>query len=235
MPSVDRKWLPMLLIGLAIVASLLAYARLPEMVDLRLERLLPFDTAEPASLVPRWLALSGVPLLALLLWAAFRAAPTAAGQRVGRRLLGGAPEAVTSPEQFARFRKSYDVIVLAVVVLLVGLHAAILAGALGYPGIAVRTIPAVLGACLVMMGNVMPRLRPNWVAGVRTRRTFEDPQLWRATHRAFGTAFVVSGFVTIVVALAAPRYGLLVGIASLIVSLLVGLVASTRSRETVRS
>jgi hypothetical protein len=235
MPSVDRKWLPMMLIGLAIVASLLAYARLPEMVDLRLEGLLPFDTAEPASLVPRWIALSGVPLLALLLWAAFRAAPTAAGQRVGRRLLGSAPEAVTSPEQFARFRKSYDVIVLAVVMLLLGVHAAILAGALGYPGIAVRTIPAVLGACLVIMGNVMPRLRPNWVAGVRTQRTFEDPQLWRATHRAFGTAFVVSGFVTIVVALAAPRYGLLVGIASLIVSLLVGLVAATRPRETVRS
>jgi hypothetical protein len=235
MPGVDRKWLPMMLIGLAIVASLLAYGRLPEMVDLRLEGLLPFDTAESASLVPRGLALSGVPLLALVLWAAFRAAPTAAGQRVGRRLLGSAPEAVTSPEQFARFRKSYDVIVLAVVVLLVGIHAAILAGALGYPGIAVRTIPAVLGACLIMMGNVMPRLRPNWVAGVRTQRTFEDPQLWRATHRAFGTAFVVSGFVTIVVALAAPRYGLLVGIASLIVSLLVGLVASTRPRETVRS
>jgi hypothetical protein len=235
MPGVDRKWVPMMLIGLAIVASLLAYGRLPEMVDLRLEGLLPFDTAESASLVPRGLALSGVPLLALVLWAAFRAAPTAAGQRVGRRLLGSAPEAVTSPEQFARFRKSYDVIVLAVVVLLVGIHAAILAGALGYPGIAVRTIPAVLGACLIMMGNVMPRLRPNWVAGVRTQRTFEDPQLWRATHRAFGTAFVVSGFVTIVVALAAPRYGLLVGIASLIVSLLVGLVASTRPRETVRS
>jgi SdpI/YfhL protein family len=235
MPSVDRKWLPLVLIGLAVVASLFAYGRLPEMVDLRLEGLLPFDTAEPASPVPRAVALSGIPVLALILWAAFRAAPTAAGQRVGRRFLRRAPEAVTSPEQFARFRKSYDAIVLAVVVLLLGIHAAILAGALGYPGIAVRTIPAVLGACLVMMGNVMPRLRPNWVAGVRTQRTFEDPQLWRATHRTFGTAFVVSGFVTIIVALAAPRYGLLVGIASLIVSLLVGLVASTRPREPVRS
>lgn len=232
MPSVDRKWLPVVLIGLAAVASLLAYGRLPAMVELRLEGLLPIETTEAASPVPRGLALSAMPALALFLWAAFRAAPTAAGQRVGRRLFRRAPDAVTSPEQFERFGKSYDTIVLAVVMLLLGMHAAILAGALGYPGVAARTVPAVFGACLVLMGNVMPRLRPNWVAGVRTQRTLEDPQLWRTTHRAFGTAFVVSGLVTIVTAFAAPRYGLLVGIASLVVSCVVGLVASTWPSQT---
>jgi uncharacterized membrane protein len=79
------------------------------------------------------------------------------------------------------------------------------------------------------MGNVMPRLRPNWVAGVRTKRTLEDPQLWRTTHRAFGTAFVVAGFLTMVVALAAPRYGLVTGLASLMLACIVGAVASTRA------
>jgi hypothetical protein len=78
MPSVDRKWLPALLIGLAAVASLVAYAQLPAMIDLRLEGMLPFDVSGRASPVPRWLALSGIPALALVLWAAFRAAPTAA-------------------------------------------------------------------------------------------------------------------------------------------------------------
>jgi len=228
MPSVDRKWAPVVLIGLAVVASLLAYGRLPAMVDLGLEGALPIDSSEAAEPVPRWLALSSMPALALLLWAAFRAAPTAAGQRVARRFFRRAPEAVTSPAQFERFGKSYDTIVLAVVMLLLGVHVAILAGALGYREIAVRTIPAVLGASLVLMGNVMPRLRPNWVAGVRTKRTLEDPQLWRATHRAFGTAFVVSGVLTIVVALVAPRYGLLTGLAALLLSCVVGLIASTR-------
>jgi hypothetical protein len=228
MPSVDRKWLPLVLIALAAVASLVTYGRLPAMMDLRLDGMLPVDVSETADPVPRWLALSLMPALALILWAAFRAAPTAAGQRVGRRLFRRAPDAVTSPEQFERFGKAYDAIVLGVVLLLLGVHAAILAAALGQPGLASRIVPAVLGACLILMGNVMPRLRPNWVAGVRTTRTLEDPQLWRTTHRAFGTAFVVSGFLTMIVALAAPRYGLLTGIASLVVSCVVGLVASTR-------
>jgi uncharacterized membrane protein len=110
------------------------------------------------------------------------------------------------------------------------LIAVIVAAALGYPWIATRIVPAVLGGSLILMGNVMPRLRPNWVAGVRTKRTLEDPQLWRATHRAFGTAFVVSGFLTMIVAVGAPRYGLVTGIASLLVSCVVGLIASTRPR-----
>lgn len=228
MPSVDRKWLPLVLIGLAAVASLLTYRWLPAMLDLRLEGMLPFETSETASPVPRWLALSLMPALALLLWAAFRAAPTAAGQRVARRLFRRAPAAVTSPEQFERFGKTYDAIVLGVVMLILGVHAAIITAALGHPGIAVRIAPAVLGATLILMGNVMPRLRPNWVAGVRTQRTFENPQLWRTTHRAFGAAFVVSGFLTIIVGAFAPRYGLLTAIASLLMSLVVGFVASMR-------
>lgn len=230
MPSVDRKWMPLALIAAAALASVVTYGKLPAMVDLRLEGVLPFELSEPSDLVPRWLALSGIPLLALALWAAFRAAPTAMGQRVGRLLLRGAPDAVTSPEQFARFEKTYDAIVLGVVVLVLGVHAAIIAGALGYAGVAARIIPAVLGGSLILMGNVMPRLRPNWVAGVRTKRTLEDPQLWRSTHRMFGAAFVVSGVVTMVVGLVAPRYGLVTGIASLMLSLIVGAVASSRAR-----
>jgi SdpI/YhfL family protein len=232
MPSVDRKWLPPVLIAMAAVASLLTYGRLPAMVELRLEGMLPFDVSETADLVPRWLALSLIPALALVLWAAFRAAPTAAGQRVARLLFRGAPDAVTSPEQFERFRPTYDAIVLGVVILVLGVHAAIIAAALEYSAAASRIIPGVLGACLILMGNVMPRLRPNWVAGVRTKRALEDPQLWRTTHRAFGTAFVVSGFLTILVAVGAPRYGLLTGIAGILASCVVGLVASTRPRPT---
>lgn len=230
MPNVDRRWVPLVLIAVAAVASLLVYGKLPAMVDLRFEGMLPVDTTETADLVPRWLALSFIPALALVLWAAFRAATTAAGARVGRFLLRRAPAEVTSPEQFERFRKSYDTIVLSVVTLILGVHGAIIAGALGHAAVATRIIPVVLGVCLIVMGNVMPRLRPNWVAGVRTTRTLEDPQLWRTTHRAFGTAFVVSGFLTILVALVAPRYGLVTGIAALMLSCVVGAVASTRPR-----
>lgn len=232
MPSVDRKWLPPALIAAACVASVATYGWLPEMIELRFEGLLPFEVRPVPGAAPRWLVLCLMPALALLMWVAFRWARTDAGQQVARRMFRHAPAEVTSPGQFERFGKTYETIVLGVVLLLLGLHAAVLAAALQAPALASRIVPAVLGGCLVLMGNVMPRLRPNWVAGIRTRRTLEDPQLWRRTHRAFGAAFVVSGLATIVAAVAAPRYGVLVGIASLALSCLIGFVVSTRRNGT---
>ena len=232
MANVARRWLPPLLIVAAVAASLAVRDRVPALVGLRLEGLLPFDSAEPVRPAPRELALFLIPAVTLLIWGAFRAASTSAGQRLARRLFPRAPEAVTSPEQFDRFGKTYDTIVLGVVLLLTGVHAAFLADVLGYRGMAARIIPIVLGGSLVLMGNVMPRLRANWVAGLRTSRTFADPQLWRAAHRTFGGAFVVSGLLTMVVGLIAPRYGLLTGIVTVLASCVVGFVASTRRTPT---
>lgn len=228
MPSVNLKWFPPVLIALAMAASAMVYPRLPATVTLPLEGLLPFPVTSAADPAPRLLAVSLIPALALLLWVGFRLAPTAAGQRIGRRLFRHAPDEVTSPAQFERFGKTYDAIVLGVVLLVVGLHVAMLAAAMQAPDVAARLVPAVLGGSLVLMGNVMPRLRPNWVAGLRTKRMLKDPRLWRSTHRIFGRALVASGILTILTALIAPQYGLLVGIGLLLASLVIGGVMSTR-------
>jgi uncharacterized protein len=227
MASANRKWLPLVLIAIATAASVAAYPSVPASVALRLDGVLPFVVSTPPREAPREFALFLLPAMALLLWAAFRAAPTAAGQRIARRMFRHAPDAITAPEQFARFDSTYDVIVLGVIALVVGLHAAILAAALDYTALATRIIPVVLGASFVLMGNVMPRLRPNWVAGVRTRRTLSDPALWRATHRVFGIGFVIAGVVTIAVGLIAPRFGLTTGIVGIVLACVAAVLVST--------
>jgi hypothetical protein len=222
-----------MLIAVATAASLAVADRLPPSVPLDLEALLPFDVSAPARPLSRDVALFLVPALALVIWAAFRAAPTAVGERVGRRLFRNAPAAVTSAEEFERFGRTYDAIVLGVVLLCLGLHAAILVSLLGDAANAARIVAIVFGASLVLMGNVIPRLRPNWVAGLRTRRMLEDPRLWRTAHRAFGTAFVVSGVLTMAVGVVAPRYGLVTGLVAVLASCVVGWIASTRRSEIV--
>jgi uncharacterized membrane protein len=235
MASAVRKWLPLLLIAAATAASVAVYDRLPPSVDLRLDGVLPFRVSDARDPMPREFGLFLVPVLTLLLWAAFRWAPTAAGQRVARRLFRNVPESVTAPGQFERFGKTYDTIVLGVVLLLTGFHAAILSALLQHPTIASRIISIALGGVFVMLGNVMPRLRPNWVAGLRIRRTLENPQLWSATHRVYGAAFVISGLLTIAVGLIAPEYGLVTGIIALLASCVVALVVSTRRPARVES
>jgi hypothetical protein len=226
-----RRWLPAALVAGAGAASLWARGRLPERVEVGFEGVLPFAGAPPEA-AARWMVLWLMPALALLAFALFRMAPTAGA--FGRRLFPHAPADVTSPAQFERFGSTYDMIVLAVVLLFVGAHVAMLAAALQAPALAVRILPAVLGVCLVLMGNVMPRLRPNWVAGLRSRRLLEDPQLWRRTHRVFGAAFVVSGLATIAAGLVAPTWGVIVAVVSLLASCLIGWLASTRDGGTHR-
>jgi uncharacterized membrane protein len=48
---------------------------------------------------------------------------------------------------------------------------------------------------------LLPRLPPNYLAGVRTPWTLEDPGVWRATHLRAGAVFGLLGFLALGVAL----------------------------------
>jgi uncharacterized membrane protein len=88
-----------------------------------------------------------------------------------------------------------------------------------------------MGLSLIVAGNVMPRVRPNLVAGVRTRRTLTDPELWRATHRLLGIAFVVAGAITVLVGIVAPEFGLTTAIITLLLACAVAAIGGARARR----
>jgi hypothetical protein len=200
------------------------------MVSLPLDGLLPFAVPDQDELTPRWFATLFVPVVAAVVWGGFQLGRSHGGLRLARLLFRRAPEPLTQPETIERFRGTYDTIVLWVVVLVLAVHAGFLAAALGSPRLTPRIIALGLGACMIGMGNVMPRLRPNLVAGVRTRRTLTDPQLWRSTHRFLGFAFVASGVVTVAVGLAAPAFGFVTGLALLLASTLAAGFVELRGR-----
>ncbi len=50
-----------------------------------------------------------------------------------------------------------------------------------------------LGLLFVVLGNYMPKFRPNRTMGIRIKWTLEDEENWRATHRFGGKVMVVCG------------------------------------------
>jgi uncharacterized membrane protein len=48
---------------------------------------------------------------------------------------------------------------------------------------------------LIMIGNLLPRTRPNIAVGVRTTRTLTNAQAWQQVHRVGGYATVGLGVV----------------------------------------
>jgi uncharacterized membrane protein len=138
---------------------------------------------------------------------------------------------MADPATIDRFSSTYDTISLSVVVLILGVHAGMVAAMLGHETLAPRIINVVMGISLVVAGNVMPRVRPNLVAGVRTRRTLTDPDLWRETHRLLGIAFVLAGAITVLVGLVAPEFGLTTAVFTLLIACIVAAIGGARARR----
>jgi uncharacterized membrane protein len=90
-----------------------------------------------------------------------------------------------------------------------------------------------LGAGLVLVGNAMPRLRQNAVAGIRTARTMSDPVAWARAHRILGAFWLAAGVLTVLTAIVAPRYALTAGIVLLLVALVGGFIGSRQDHQQV--
>jgi len=230
MANVDRRWIAPAVIAAAFAASALAFSELPARVVPRIAVLLPFHVPDGGETGPRWMTAFLLPSVALILWLGFRFAATRRAEHIGRWFDRGAPPEAASGATFERFAKTYETIVLGVVSLVLGLHAGFLAAAFDRPTMAARIVGVTFALFLIVVGNVMPRLRANWVAGIRTKRTLADPDLWRTTHRAFGAAFVAGGVATLVTALVAPAYSLAIALAAIIVACVVAGVVSSGGR-----
>ena len=232
MGNVTRKWLPLAVIAVATALTAYLVRDLPNLVAVDLRGVLPLSVEAAADPAPRWVVIVGIPALATIAWILFAALRSSTSLGTLRRLFGDLPAALGDPAAVNRFRPTYDTIVLSVVLLVLGIHAGVVAAALGHLTLAPRIISVVIGASLMAMGNVLPRLRPNLVAGIRTRRTLTDPLLWRATHRAMGVAFVLAGLITVLVGIMAPSFGLATAAVTLIVACVVAAVGGTRMAAT---
>jgi uncharacterized membrane protein len=214
----------------ALGTSAAAFALMAPSVSLDLSTLLPAGLSLRSEAVPSLAAAFALPVLALLLWVLLHDAPVSALGRLGARLMRIAP---TDRERYLVFAPAYRLVVIGVLTIILAFHAAVLSAVTGWPAAPGRVAGLLLAAALVIIGNVMPQLRPNSVAGVRTARTLRDPVEWARVHRALGVAWVLAGVATAGVALVAPRYALVTWVAAMLVALVGGATAPrglTRAR-----
>lgn len=102
---------------------------------------------------------------------------------------------------YSLFNSTWWTVMTSVMVLLLGLHVLILGSALGWKVNMSRWGFVGVGGLLIVMGNVMSRVRPNWFLGIRTPWTLSSDVVWRKTHRFGGLAFVLAGFCFIAAAM----------------------------------
>jgi uncharacterized membrane protein len=97
--------------------------------------------------------------------------------------------------------KTYDRILLGVLLFIIALQLLAIAGLAGFlsPNRWFPRAPIVLAGLLaIWVGNLLPRTRPNLALGIRTRRTLWDRQVWISTHRIAGYLAVLLGCLYVV-------------------------------------
>lgn len=63
----------------------------------------------------------------------------------------------------------------------------------GQPVDMVRVVVFFLGILFIMLGNIMPKTQPNWVAGFRMPWLMTNASAWQATHRVGGLLMMAAG------------------------------------------
>ena len=200
-----RKWLPALPILIGVVVSASLYGTLPAEIRPDWSSIIPFVHDNEA--MPRAVAVWMLPAIAILLWGAL-----SWGARIRGKAGGAYLSDKTDASAIARFEPTFDIVITAVVGLLILIHLAILGTAAGWPPWTAKLIGVVLGAGMAATGNLVPRLRPNWIVGIRTRATLADPALWLKTHRYFGILLMIAGTLVAIVAVFATKWAFFVAI-----------------------
>lgn len=129
------------------------------------------------------------PLEALALWALLLLAPVIDPRR----------------RRYAQFAPTYRTLRLAVVAVVAALDGFTLAQALGARVDVPMVAALVVSLLMLLIGNVLPRLRPTWFVGIRTPWTLSDEEVWRRTHRWGGPLFMVAALIPLLGLWAAPR------------------------------
>ena len=192
-----RKWIPSLIIAAAIVASALVYPKLPETVPTHWDM-----SGHPNGWSSRAFGAWVLPVIMIVLWVQLWILPAIDPRGVN----------------YAKFAGTFETIIDAILVYMLGVHLIILRASLGYPVPMQRIIPASVGVLLVLVGNLLPRARPNWFVGIRTPWTLSSDRVWEKTHRIGGRVFVAGGLLILLSALATPQLASIVLVTVVVLS-----------------
>ena len=171
-----RKWYPALLVAVTMIAAAIVYPRLPDRVPTHWN-----FRGEVDGYGPKWVSTWLIPVVILGLWGLLRLLPTIDPRRAN----------------YAKMEGTYELLVNVALTILAAIQFTLLAATLGMTSAVPRLLPAIFGVALIVLGNALPRARPNWWFGIRTPWTLSNDRVWERTHRVGGYLIAVAGLLIV--------------------------------------
>lgn len=109
-------------------------------------------------------------------------------------------------ENYNKFNKFYYVFFFLIDLLFLVTQLVIIAYSLGYDNFNTSTvITCLMGLLFAFIGNMLPKLKPNYYMGIKTPWALEDSNNWNKTHRLAGKVWMIGGVLMAVGALFLPE------------------------------
>lgn len=102
---------------------------------------------------------------------------------------------------YIKFEKAYVIVVDAIITFLFVLHISVILISLGYNISVEKIVTFCISLLFIIVGNYLPKAKPNFFFGIRTPWTLSSESCWVKTHRLGGRVFVICGFVSLLTTL----------------------------------
>lgn len=109
---------------------------------------------------------------------------------------------------YARFEGVYQIIRYAIVLVLAAVYGFTVLRVSGVGLEAPAVVPVLVGVLLIVVGNFLGKVRPNWFVGIRTPWTLSSKLSWVKTHRLGGWVLISLGVVEIALGISTSGFGL---------------------------
>jgi uncharacterized membrane protein len=99
---------------------------------------------------------------------------------------------------YAKFAGSYQTLKMVLVAFFSGLYAVIILSALGYAVSVERLVPMGVSLLIIIVGNMLGRVRHNYFVGIKLPWTLASEVVWQKTHRLAAPIWVAAGLLGLV-------------------------------------
>ncbi|HAX74126.1 MAG TPA: hypothetical protein DCY20_11435 [Firmicutes bacterium] len=120
-------------------------------------------------------------------------------------------------DSYQKFEKAYARFVYVLMIFIIGLHWITLAWALGYEVPVDTTVKLGLGVLIIVLGNSLGQIRPNYTMGIKTPWTLASEKVWIKTHKVTSYYMVGCGIFILLTAFINGTLGFILSIGSLLV------------------
>ena len=110
-------------------------------------------------------------------------------------LLAAVPRLDPRAESYRKHRKVYNLLSAGFVLFFIGVAWVVMLSALDFNLPAAGLLSAGMGVLFILLGNFMPRIRPNYTFGIRLPWTLANETVWYKTHRVGGYGFIAVGII----------------------------------------